>query len=397
MKPKLTRIALGASLALIVTGYALLLWRGPWWIDGVHLREKNLQPADGVVITGFRTSLIAMGAGAAAALGLYYTHKSHKHTEKLFEHTREKDRDQAELTREGQVTERYVEAIKLLSANDLTQRLGGIYSLERIMRDSEKDHITVVEVIVAFIRQHSSDGEESDASLKVWSRRHRKEDIQAALTVLTRRPVRDERSFTIDLREVDLRNADLTGINLERALMHEANLEGASLVGANLQGAALGGVHLQGASLTRANLDFAYLIGANLTKANFYKASLRSASLASANLKRARLNDATLTGASCIGTNFTYASMTGANLTNTYLREAILHFTDLDGATMSGVRHLASGQLQGAVVTLSTALPTELMDDDLVKVPPEQAAHRVPLEEGFELEEEHQGEDFTSE
>ncbi|MFM9706326.1 hypothetical protein [Streptomyces galilaeus] len=81
---------LAVACALAVLGYVLLLWRGPWWIDGSHLRTKNLQPADGVVITGFRTMLVALGAGALAGLGLYYTHKGHRQTVALFEHTREK-------------------------------------------------------------------------------------------------------------------------------------------------------------------------------------------------------------------------------------------------------------------------------------------------------------------
>ncbi|MEU1406811.1 hypothetical protein ABZ471_31455 [Streptomyces sp. NPDC005728] len=78
MNPKTKRIVLAVTLVVVVIGYALLLWRGPWWIDGAHLRTKNLQPADGVVITGFRTMLVALGAGAVAALGLHYTHRSHR-------------------------------------------------------------------------------------------------------------------------------------------------------------------------------------------------------------------------------------------------------------------------------------------------------------------------------
>lgn len=82
MKPWLKRAALVAALALAVIGYALLLWRGPWWIDGDHLRTRNLQPADGVVVTGVRTALVALGAGAIAALGLYYTHQTLAQTRK---------------------------------------------------------------------------------------------------------------------------------------------------------------------------------------------------------------------------------------------------------------------------------------------------------------------------
>ncbi|MEV0484002.1 hypothetical protein AB0I69_25750 [Streptomyces sp. NPDC050508] len=69
MKLPVKRLVLVAALVLAVVGYALLLWRGPWWIDGAHLRTRNLEPADGVVITGFRTALVALGAGALAGAG----------------------------------------------------------------------------------------------------------------------------------------------------------------------------------------------------------------------------------------------------------------------------------------------------------------------------------------
>ncbi|MFI0262299.1 hypothetical protein ACH4OW_25030 [Streptomyces sp. NPDC017056] len=105
MKP-VKRYLLLALLAAATAGYTLLLWHGPWWIDGAHLRTRGLQPADGVVITGFRTALVALGAGLIAAAGLFYTHRT-------LQHTREKDQEQAEIAREGQVTDRYVAAIKL--------------------------------------------------------------------------------------------------------------------------------------------------------------------------------------------------------------------------------------------------------------------------------------------
>ncbi|MGO4753345.1 pentapeptide repeat-containing protein, partial [Streptomyces sp. 2MCAF27] len=78
-----------------------------------------------------------------ASLGLYYTDRN-------FRHTQEKDREQAELTREGQVTERYVSAIKLLASEKITERLGGIYALERIMHDSGKDQFSVTKVLASF-------------------------------------------------------------------------------------------------------------------------------------------------------------------------------------------------------------------------------------------------------
>ncbi len=75
-----------------MVGFAALLWQGPWWFDGGHLRHTRLQPADGVIVTGFRTMLVALLAGAIASLGLYYTHRSHRLARRQFEHTQEQFR-----------------------------------------------------------------------------------------------------------------------------------------------------------------------------------------------------------------------------------------------------------------------------------------------------------------
>ncbi len=104
MKSRTWRIPLAAALTVVVIGYALLLWRGPWWIDGAHLRTKNLQPADGVASSP--ASAPCSSPSAPEPLlprsASTHTHKGHKQTEALFEHTREKDREQVELVREGQ-------------------------------------------------------------------------------------------------------------------------------------------------------------------------------------------------------------------------------------------------------------------------------------------------------
>lgn len=288
------RIVGALATVLAIVGYALLLWKGPWWVDGAHLRTKNLQPADGVVITGFRTMLVAMGAGAVAALGLYYTHKGHKQTEALFEHTRGKDREQAELTREGQVTERYVEAIKLLSSENPTQQLGGIYALERIMRDSSKDRTTIVFVLEAFVRQHapqrdydpdSHPGRPSDA-------------VQAALTVLARRPTPEA-----DAAGLDLRHTDLIGANLRGGHLDDSDFTGAWLMKVDLSDAELRGAFFVDAKLTDADLagcdaQYAKFVGADASGVAFHQADLSGAVFSHAQVQGANFNGAKLRRAS---------------------------------------------------------------------------------------------------
>lgn len=269
MRPRWKRAGLAFGLVLLFFGYVMLLWQGPWWLDGRHLRADNLEPADGVVVTGVRTALVALGAGAVAAAGLYYTDRS-------LRHTRDRDREQAELSREAQVTDRYVEAIKLLASDRTVERLGGIYALERIMRDSPKDHLTVVEVLVSFIREHTLIATDKEEPLPAAE--HPTEPVQAALTVLGRRPATHE-PFRIDLRMTNLRGADLKQARLNRVRLAAARLDGSDLTEARLEDAWLQETGLEGVWLDRA-----YLGEANLRAANLRGASLVDADLAQANL-----------------------------------------------------------------------------------------------------------------
>ncbi|MET7944164.1 pentapeptide repeat-containing protein [Streptomyces sp. NPDC005302] len=245
--------------ALAATGTAafivLLIW-GPWWIEGHHLRDGkgNLVSSAGIIVTGFRTMLVAIAAGGFTAAGLWYTHRSHQHTEKLFEHTREKDREQTELTREGQVTGRYVEAVKLLASDKITERLGGIYALQRIMGDSQKDHETVIKVLAAFLREPPNDDEGMISG-----------DRQAAFTVIAHRPpYSGPGSYGIDLQ----------GAYLEGAISEGGNWENADFKGANLASASLVDIYAKYANFSAANLDGADLHNSAMYHCRFEVASL---------------------------------------------------------------------------------------------------------------------------
>src|SRR5207247_3128017 len=80
--------------------------------------------------------------GAVLLLGLYYTAQ-----------TLRTSQESLRVTQEGQITERFTKAIQHLGDKaGLTVRLGGIYALERIARDSAKDHWQIMEVLTAYVR-----------------------------------------------------------------------------------------------------------------------------------------------------------------------------------------------------------------------------------------------------
>jgi hypothetical protein len=138
-----------------------------------------------------------------------------------------------------------------------------------------------------------------------------------------------------DLREADLKKAELNQINLRKTNLCRASLSGAhfkkaDLGDANLSGAYLINGNLKGANLTRANLNGARLILANLRNANF-----SGAHLSYANFTNAKLSGIDLSGAYLYGANLSVANLTGANLQNTNLQATRLINTKLDGANLT--------------------------------------------------------------
>jgi hypothetical protein len=237
-----------------------------------------------------RGRLLTLGAGLFAAGALAFTARNFTLSRRTFE-----------LTEQGQVTDRYTKAVEQLGSDKLDVRIGGIYALERVARDSARDHPTVMEVLTAFIREHSHEQWPLPGPDGAEPERLTRPDVQAALTVIGRRdPDRDTQSIDLArahlvgarLVVANLTRADLTGADLARADLARADLAGADLTGAHLTGAYLIVADLTDTTLTRAALTGAHLTGAHLTGAD-----LTGADLTDTTLTRAALTRAELTGA----------------------------------------------------------------------------------------------------
>src|SRR6185437_9262129 len=125
-------------------------------------------------------------------------------------------------------------------------------------RDSAKDHPTIMEVLTAFIREHSRESWPVDGEGAQQEGKKTRPDVQAAATVAGRRDAKRE-ILPIDLNGANLTDADLTSANFT-----DANLADAVLTGAKLTDAVLAGANLIHAELTDARLSRADLGGANL-------------------------------------------------------------------------------------------------------------------------------------
>jgi uncharacterized protein YjbI with pentapeptide repeats len=270
---------------------------------------------------------------------------------------------QLTVARETQITNRFTSAIELLGAVDgqggkqLELRLGGIYALERIAKDSAVDHWTIMEILTDYVRHHAAlqsssvlhaervdEVEESPAEEPRAPR-----DLQAIATVLGRRNVENDKG-RLDLSNVDLRGVDLWGAHLERANLSRAQLQHSEFCGAHL---------------TECNLLGANLQRANLWKADLQRASLRAAQMQGAVVQEANLSGANLLGAHAEGALFTSSTLTDACLIRAWLAdasmsEALLSGTALHSAHMDTCTELTQEQVDSARGDHTTHLPSEL-------------------------------------
>jgi hypothetical protein len=123
-------------IALVIVGCLLLdlgLLYGP--------RVWNAYRSDRDSFTPFFTPIGALLVGLAA-FGQWRT-------------ARLRHEEQTNADRQRRITENFFRAVEQLGSDKLEVRLGGIYSLERISKESPDDYWTVMENLTAFVRERS--------------------------------------------------------------------------------------------------------------------------------------------------------------------------------------------------------------------------------------------------
>jgi hypothetical protein len=284
------RVWLLGLIAATVAAVAAVLWAAvaePSWLLP---DTRGLSPADRVKAqTDFRNTAVTLLGGLAVLVGGAVGAANLVLSQRV--------------QWRAQVTDRFSKAIEQLGQQGpekLDIRIGAVYALEQIARDSEELHWPIMEVLTAYLRQHASGSPDVDAPL-VAAEKRLPADHQAIATVIGRRRQRDPLDQRLDLhgtslpgvgwREAHLEQADLTGAYLTEANLTGAHLEEADLNGAHLERAYLEKADLRGAILRMAHLKGADLAWANLEGADFAWANLEGAVLVGANLERVALNE----------------------------------------------------------------------------------------------------------
>lgn len=385
-----TFAALAGALAVFATI--------PFQLIKVWVNERSTRTAEENLTTSLINQAVT-GLGAQKEvnrLGRIVTYTKDGKPKELFQwHDEPHDLPDSDQDENGNLL-REIKSVQSISQTvpNLEVRLGAIYALERIAQNSDRDHVRIMEILCAYIRENAPAWGAQKNELGPWpdypedptpkeletyrktlylresdrgtwvqdlkSNYAPRADIQAAIEVIGRRtpaqialeqkrPHRQsDEAYRLDLRGVNLQAADLSNLNLKRTLLTAAHLEGANLSDAHLEGANLWNAHLEGANLGWAHLEGANLMWAHLEGADLVCAHLERANLMWAHLEKAILSYTHLEGADLKGTHLQGAFPNGAHLEGADLSYAHLEGADLSGAHFSATTFFNPASIRGA-------------------------------------------------
>ncbi|MFI7119678.1 pentapeptide repeat-containing protein [Amycolatopsis sp. NPDC049868] len=324
------------SLTIPLLTFAILaaIWIGPTLLDSQTIGRIS-DPKEQLNSTNQSRTLILQSFIALAGLAtVLYTARNYF------------------LSRSGQASDRLSAATERLSSESRVQRVGAVYALTRLMRDSAVDHRGIVDILSSYIKESvprtlpQGDDEDSPSDLEeiideedyeyMWYHvPERPElDIDAAIRALIGRPKRYESPWIT---------------------IGQTRLVGARFLHSEIQN-----IHLEGADLRGA--DFVSVRSTNFA---LHECDLRGVNFSGAVLRTGHFSDSDMRYAYFRWVDFSGSLMGGVDLRGATFSDAILHDCDLSnadlrGVDMSSVQGLTKDAIEGAIVDDETILPKNL-------------------------------------
>jgi uncharacterized protein YjbI with pentapeptide repeats len=214
------------------------------------------------------------------------------------------------VNRDAQITTYLSHAIDQLGNADINVRIGGIYALGRIAKNSDEDQDAIANILTTYLRKRSPWPPDNSSPFpsnfpigELPPLRLRAPDAQAALDVLGRglagvhikissRGVQYQHRLM--LNNLDLRRSKLAGTQLSGANLRDTSLDGAAFEAAHLNNAFLVRTSLKDASFTGMSSDLRsiHLESVDLDGVRFYGTNLRHAVLLDVTLTKADIRGA---------------------------------------------------------------------------------------------------------
>jgi len=327
--------AIGATL-LVGLG-ATILWLPEKMVAWIGAGND---PQYAIIVDKFRSTLSQSIGGLLFLVGLYFTARN------VFA---------AEQTR---LTKTFSDAITQLGSVDkdgvpvIPVRLGGIYALERLSRDSPKDAYVICRILSQYVQVESNKWRET---LKSKVDPPTLPDIEAALIVLgiIARGKQLRRGEALRFFDAFLPNLTLSGRSLGNFHFHRTVLAGSRLDNTDCTRAGFQACDLVSCSFANSRLvkcEFNKVEGRGIilssvqgAQSTFLACDLREAEFVDSALEKCEFSDSDLSGSI-----FTRAKMVGAVISKTNVAGAVFDGADLSNADFRTAVGLTADQIAAA-------------------------------------------------
>ncbi|ACK66835.1 pentapeptide repeat protein [Rippkaea orientalis PCC 8801] len=198
----------------------------------------------------------------AGGIVLFLNFKNATENTKIANKNAEAANRNAKLAEDRLVTERFSKAVEQLGSDKIQTRLGAIYSLEQIAKDSDIYHSIVIGVLTSFLRINSH------TQLTIL-------EIYTTLKVIQRQTLEKKSSdYNLDFCNAAFSNIDFFEIkfnaaNFDRVTFYRCNFKGLYFDKASFYKANFTECFFEGCNFNSSNFEKADFYGCNLKKSNF--------------------------------------------------------------------------------------------------------------------------------
>ncbi len=264
-----------------------------------------------------------------------------------------------EVSQEGQITERFTRAIDQLGAahsdgrKNLEVRLGAIYALERIAKDSPKDHWSIMEVLTAYVRENSQwnpDTKNPNEDLPTPGH-----DIQAIINVIGRRNTKNDRE-RLDLSFTNLKNIIISNGNFNHCNLTNSYLTNTRTNDSYFNHADFSHSILNGLISKRTRFKNVSFFTTEMNQTRFLRCFFNDAEILCSSIKDSRINECIFKNSEISRTKFNYST-----ISNSELQEAELVDVIAIGATLTQIDDgfISKKNIEKMIIDATTIIPFE--------------------------------------
>ena len=308
----------GAIALAVILLYVALVWSNWCWLRGGDSPGAAIRNA-GLVLASALALLLAVWRSITA--------DSQAATAQA----------QLVLAERESLDARYQKGADMLSSENISTRIGGVYALKRLAVNHPKEfHIQVMELLCAFVRNpyKAEDSEESDSedfTAAVETIIHRSDDaiaIEEASRPTPEKAFPDHRrtieeGFRVNLKDADLSQAALSHAKLRGAVLDNVTMPRFVCDDADFSGSSMSDCKINHAMFFSAAFDKAQMNFADMSKSSFFDCSFVETEMG------VDLSESSLEGANLCGASFSAANLTNTKLENADLSGTIFERLDL--------------------------------------------------------------------